>query len=66
MESNYFVCTLGQAAELNEVNPHEYSTVNEFLALQGHALPDEPAVGFPIPKTGDGGNQDWEYEVLSR
>ena len=63
-ELNYFVCTLGQAAELNTKNPHKFKTINDFLALQAHDYPDEPAVGFPLPTTG-GTDQQWDYEVLS-
>ena len=63
-ELNYFVCTLGQAAELNAKNPHDFKTVNDLLALQAHDHPDEPAVGFPLPTTGRNDLQ-WDYEVLS-
>ena len=61
---NYFVSTLGQAAELNATNPHKFKTVNDFLALQARDYPDEPAVGFPLPITG-GIDRPWDHEVLS-
>ena len=63
-ELNYFVCTLGQAAELKAKNPYEIKTVNDFFALQAYHYPEEPAVGFPLPKTG-GNDRQWDYEVLS-
>ena len=64
VESNYFVCTLGQAAELNRVNAHQYRTVTEFLDYRKAASPEDPAVGFPNPSPGAGDGGDWDYEVL--
>lgn len=64
VESNYFVCTLGQAAELNARNPHEFKTINEFLDEQNATIADRPAVGFPLPDSKDKSGEEWDYKVL--
>ncbi|CAN9450869.1 unnamed protein product [Alternaria alternata] len=61
MQSNYFVCTLGQAAALN-TNPKPYRNISDFLSQQSQHHPLLPAVGFPIPRTGQ---QNWDYRVLT-
>ena len=65
LQVNYFVCTLGQAATLNEQNTHAYKTINEFFDEQ--ALSSDPAVGFPRPlaSQGEREKEQWDYEVLS-
>lgn len=60
MDTNYFVCTLGQAAVLQE-DPKPYRTVNEFLLYQSEQHGDKIAIGFPTPDSGD----DWRYTVLT-
>ncbi|KAF2134248.1 thioester reductase [Dothidotthia symphoricarpi CBS 119687] len=61
MLTNYFVCTLGQAATIHE-QPKSYSTVSELVDHQAQYHPYLPAVGFPIPHP----NQDeWAHEVLT-
>lgn len=61
MQTNYFVCTLGQASALVG-NAKPYRTISEFLELQArhHAL--LPAVGFPIPQPDQ---KEWKYKVLT-
>ena len=44
MTINYFVCTLGQAARLNQTK--EYKTIPEFIDYQAQHHPNLPAVGF--------------------
>ncbi|KAL8926702.1 MAG: hypothetical protein Q9208_002776 [Pyrenodesmia sp. 3 TL-2023] len=44
---NYFVCTLGQALEVNSSSPHPYGTINDLLDYQAEFIPDRLAVGFP-------------------
>ncbi|CAI6341646.1 unnamed protein product [Periconia digitata] len=60
MDTDYFCCTLGQAAALRG-EPKPYRTVNEFLLHQSKHHGDKPAVGFPIP----GHKSDWDYRVLT-
>ena len=64
IDNNYFVCTLGQAASVNEKDPHDFSTITEFLEKQQKAWSSEPAVGFPIPSKNKA-EGSWEYELLS-
>lgn len=45
-ELNYFVCTLGEAAQYKE---YEGKTVNDILDHQAQTHPFRLAVGFPIP-----------------
>jgi acyl-CoA synthetase (AMP-forming)/AMP-acid ligase II len=61
MQSNYFVCTLGQAAALN-TNPKPYQNISDFLTQQSQHHPLLPAVGFPIPRQNQ---HDWDYRVLT-
>jgi acyl-coenzyme A synthetase/AMP-(fatty) acid ligase len=61
MQTNYFVCTLGQASALTG-KPKPYRTISEFLDLQALHHAFLPAVGFPIPQP----NQlEWKYKVLT-
>lgn len=48
--TNYFVCTLGQAAAFNEKNPHPFKTINDFIDHQAQQYPNRPAIGFPVPE----------------
>ncbi|KAF4542568.1 Acetyl-synthetase-like protein [Lasiodiplodia theobromae] len=45
MDTNYFVCTLGQAASLSE-GDSSFNNINEFLDLQARAVGNKPAVGL--------------------
>ena len=52
-DNNYFVCTLGQAAQqlsLSGDDIFDFRTVNEFVDRQATRVPKLPAVGFPIPQ----------------
>jgi acyl-coenzyme A synthetase/AMP-(fatty) acid ligase len=61
MQTNYFVCTLGQASALTS-KPRPYRTISEFLDLQAKHHASLPAVGFPNPQP----NQElWTYQVLT-
>ncbi|KAH7401932.1 hypothetical protein DE146DRAFT_692008 [Phaeosphaeria sp. MPI-PUGE-AT-0046c] len=61
MQTNYFVCTLGQAAALSST-PKPYRTVSEFVELQAQRHAFLPAVGFPVPQPGQ---ESWQYKVLN-
>ena len=63
-ETNYFVCTLGQAEYINSRNPHIFSTVNEFLDEWALSRADVPAVGLPLPPKNNEENQPWSYRVV--
>ncbi|KAF2684718.1 acetyl-CoA synthetase-like protein [Lentithecium fluviatile CBS 122367] len=60
MDTNYFVCTLGQAATL-QTGPKPYRTISEFLDHQSKHCGPKPAVGFAIPNL----ERDWDFEVFS-
>jgi acyl-coenzyme A synthetase/AMP-(fatty) acid ligase len=62
MQTNYFVCTLGQAAALSK-RPKPYSTVSEFVNLQAQRHAFLPAVGFLVPQQQS--QSSWEYKVLN-
>ncbi|KAF1953935.1 hypothetical protein CC80DRAFT_517873 [Byssothecium circinans] len=60
MDTNYFACTLGQAAILHDgTKPHR--TISEFLSHQGKHHGDVPAIGFPLPRR----EEVWDYKVLN-
>ncbi|KAI9784017.1 MAG: putative secondary metabolism biosynthetic enzyme [Peltula sp. TS41687] len=64
-ETNYFICTIGQAGLINAQSPHKFSTINKFIDEQALSVPDLPAVGFPIPpQTGDK-DASWTYRVVT-
>lgn len=60
MDTNYFVCTLGQASVLN-ATPNPYRTINHLLEHQSSKCGSKLAVGFPLPQTHD----EWEFELLT-
>ena len=60
METNYFVCTLGQASALNSKSK-QWHTVSEFLEYQSKTCGSKPAVGFPLPQS----QGTWRHEILS-
>lgn len=61
---NYFVCTLGQAAAINNGHSQPFKTINDFIDHQARQFPTRPAVGFPVPRK-DGGEQ-WGQTVYSK
>ncbi|KAK4611750.1 Adenylate-forming reductase Nps10 [Fulvia fulva] len=64
METNYFVCTLGQAAVLKERDAscrNHSKNIPHFLETQAKDYPDLPAVGFYAPSTTD----PWRSHVLT-
>ncbi|KAI9844350.1 MAG: putative NRPS-like protein biosynthetic cluster [Sclerophora amabilis] len=60
---NYFICTLGQAAQINAREPHDFSTVNDFLDRQAQLIPNRPAVGFPKPSLNSDG--PWGHDIVT-
>lgn len=62
---NYFVCTLGQAVKTNQNNPHQFTTINEFIDHQAHVIPGGLAIGFPVP-TDSGYDGQWESIIFSK
>lgn len=58
----YFTCTLGQAAEFNKVNPHDFNTINEFVDRQAQAYEDHAAVAFPVPSE----NAPWSSHIFCK
>ncbi|KAF2645815.1 acetyl-CoA synthetase-like protein [Massarina eburnea CBS 473.64] len=60
MDTNYFACTLGQAATFQD-KPKPYRTIDEFLSHQSNHCGDTPATGFPIPCR----EGTWRYRVLT-
>lgn len=61
MQTNYFVCTLGQAATLDR-QPNPYTTIGQFVTYQAQHYPQLPAVGFPIPRPQE---EKWSYKILT-
>lgn len=61
METNYFVCTLGQAASLNR-QPNPYTTIGQFVKYQAQQHSHLPAVGFAVPRTQQ---EKWDFKVLT-
>ena len=66
LDVNYFVCTLGQAADLNAKKPHSFKTVNDFLDLQARQYPTRPAVGFPVPPKDKETDNEWNFVTYSK
>jgi acyl-coenzyme A synthetase/AMP-(fatty) acid ligase len=60
-QTNYFVCTLGQAAAL-PTKPKPYQTIGQFVSHQAYYHPYLPAVGFPVPGPKD---DPWRHQVLT-
>jgi acyl-coenzyme A synthetase/AMP-(fatty) acid ligase len=61
MQTNYFVCTLGQAATLKG-RPNPYTTIGQFVSYQAQHHPHLPAVGFPVPQPQQ---EKWGYKILT-
>ncbi|KAI9719116.1 MAG: putative secondary metabolism biosynthetic enzyme [Candelaria pacifica] len=65
MDTNYFVCTLGQAAALKQDKHREdFSTINDFIDLQAKSLPHAPAVGIPRPSFNGDPYESWEENII--
>ncbi|KAL6713167.1 hypothetical protein ACLMJK_009288 [Lecanora helva] len=53
VDINHFVCTLGEAAAINDKHPHPWKTVNDFIDHQAEEFHVNPAVAFPTPSKDD-------------
>lgn len=62
MDTNYFVCTLGEAALFDDGDP-PYKNINEFVQLQAKRVGNKPAVGFYSRSSSP--NESWRTHVLS-
>ena len=62
-DPNYFVCTLGEAATINNGHPQPFKTINDFIDHQARQFPSRPAVAFPIPMRN--GGEQWGQTVYS-
>jgi hypothetical protein len=60
--TNYFTCTLGEAAELGPNQSPKYATINSLIDGQNISNPKLPAVAFPVP--GQDGTE-WDYLIFS-
>lgn len=60
--TNYFTCTLGEAAELNSKNPSEFKTMNNLIDIQAKRVPNNCAVAFPVPRK----DREWGCDIFSR
>lgn len=61
--TNYFISTLGEAAECNAQAPHRFKTINQFVDQQAREIPLRPAVAFPVPPIQVGG--EWGYDLFT-
>lgn len=61
LATNYFVCTLGEAAELRAQNNKTYTTVTDLIEKQAQSNPNLPAFAFPIPGPGT----IWDSQIYS-
>lgn len=62
-DTNYFVCTLGQASTLHcKGNAKSYRNISDFVSQQADHHPLLPAIGFPIPHSDP---QKWKWKVLN-
>lgn len=61
---NYFTFTLGEEHTINASYRHNWETVNDFLDEKARVTPDDPAVGFPVPKSNS--NEQWSSEVFCK
>ena len=64
LEVNYFVATLGLAAEINKKTPHDFKTINQFFDRQASRIPHHPAIGFPSPPEDVHQNGPWDYQIF--
>lgn len=64
--TNYFISTLGEAAEINARTPHRFKTIDQFLDQQSREIPLRPAVAFPVPHTRrDQVGEEWGYDLFT-
>jgi thioester reductase-like protein len=63
MDSNYFVCTLGEASQFSEGRC--YHDVNDLLDRQSRNNPDLPAVGFYRINSSNKSTKELQCEVIS-
>ena len=64
LDLNYFICTLGLAAAVNNDHPQPFKNVNDFIDHQAQRFPTRPAVGFPIPQRNEG--EQWGQTLYSK
>lgn len=60
MDSNYFVCTLGQAAQRADA-PSDLGNINHFIDRQASGVPQLPAVSFPYVNESEGAGHVKSY-----
>lgn len=60
---NYFVCTLGEAAIINNGNIQPSKTINDLIDHLARQFPYHPAVAFPIPQ--ENGGDQWGQKLYS-
>ncbi|RDI78350.1 hypothetical protein Vi05172_g11662 [Venturia inaequalis] len=60
LTTNYFVCTLGEAAGIQSNTP--FSTVSHLIEQQANSNPHLPAFAFPVPGRT---TATWEYQIYS-
>ena len=53
MDPNYFVCTLGEAAQRADA-PLDLENINQFMVRQADSVPQLPAVSFPYVNESEG------------
>lgn len=65
--TNYFVCTLGEAAARNVGNhpPRRFQTVNSLVDIQAEEAPNRPAVAFPVPVRDRERAEEWGDNIFS-
>ena len=62
--TNYFVSTLGEAAQLHGANPQPGGTINDFLDEQSQNVPHFPAVGFPVATRPSAEEASWDCTIF--
>lgn len=62
IDTNYFVCTLGQATVINK-DQNPVDNINDFIDHQGQNKANLPAVGFPLP--GNEGSTEWTHQLYT-
>ncbi|KAL9112859.1 MAG: hypothetical protein Q9227_002936 [Pyrenula ochraceoflavens] len=59
-DTNYFVCTLGEAAHLQETEGvKSFETIVDLLDQQAKSIPNAPAIGFPALSDSDHSSQSF-------
>jgi acyl-CoA synthetase (AMP-forming)/AMP-acid ligase II len=62
MAPHFFTATLGEAATLNTVRPHNIKTIPQLLDVLARDYPSFPAVGMGLP--GGAGNEDEDWGAV--